>query len=101
MEAYDFIDVVIEDQHSVDSVSLIICNEENGVIQQDLPLNCTKPGATTPTGGSYIVETHMAGLSDLYNPNFIDPACLQPSTDGFYARTSSKFTSKHRCPSTG
>ncbi len=78
MEAYDFIDVVIEDQHSVDSVSLIICNEENGVIQQDLPLNCTKPGATTPTGGSYIVETHMAGLSDLYNPNFIDPA-LSPS----------------------
>ena len=78
MEAYDFIDLVIEDQHSVDSVSLIICTQENGIIQDDLPLNCTKPGATTLTGGTYIVETHMAGLSDLYNPNFIDPP-LSPS----------------------
>ena len=58
MEAYDFIDVVIEDQQSVDSVSLIICTEENGIIQDDLPLNCTKPGATTPTGGIYCGNTH-------------------------------------------
>ena len=88
MEAYDFIDVVIEDQQSVDSVSLIICTEENGIIQDDLPLNCTKPGATTPTGGTYIVETHMAGLSDLYNQNFMDPALApsQAQMDFMYAQ---------------
>ena len=78
MEAYDFIDVVIEDQHSVDSVTLIICQQENGLVQDDLPLDCTQPGATTATGGAYIVETHIAGLTDLYNPNFIDPP-LDPS----------------------
>ena len=78
MEAYDFIDIVIEDQHSVDSVSLVICQQENGLIQEDLPLNCTKPDATGPNGAGYIVETHTAGLTDLYNPNFMDPQ-LDPS----------------------
>ena len=78
MEAYDFIDIVIEDQHSVDSVSLVICQQENGLVQEDLPLNCTKPGATGPNGAGYIVETHTAGLTDLYSPNFMDPQ-LDPS----------------------
>jgi len=74
MEAYDSIDIVIEDQHSVDAISLVICTQQNTIIQDDLPLDCSLPGS----GFNGIVEHHTAGLSDLFNSNFIDPP-LEPS----------------------